>query len=140
MPKSTSAYLSRGFSAFYFSAVAEPEDQDSVVPDGDSVNCCQLKAVVKLRNRLVPLCEISEKPFNCSPLCFLGFAFSGKLIIAPFGFFISYVNLTATALRFTDERFCLQKLYAAFMNLAGNTAQEFKANIQDFIFRIESLL
>ena len=138
MPKS--AYLFCDLSAFYFSAVVEPEDQDSVVPDGDPVNCCQPKAVIKLGNRLVPLCKISEKPFNCSSLCFLGFAFSGKLIIAPLGFFISYVNLTATALRFTDERFYLQKLYAAFMNLAGNTAQEFKANIQDFIFRIESFL
>ena len=138
MPKS--AYLPHGFSAFYFATVVEPEDQDSVVPDSNPVNCCQPKAVIELCNRLVPLCKIREEPFNCSSLCFLGFAFSGKLIIAPFGFFISYVNLTATALRFTDERFYLQKLYAAFMNLAGNTAQEFKANIQDFIFRIESLL
>ena len=86
MPKST--YLFHGFSAFYFSAVVEPEDQDSVVSDGDPVNCCQPKAVIKLGNRLVPLCEISEKPFNCSSLCFLGFAFSGKLIIASLGLFV----------------------------------------------------
>lgn len=46
----------------------------------------------------------------------------------------------SAALRFTDEKFFLQKVYAAFMNLAGNTAQEFKANIMSFVFKIECLL
>ena len=36
MPKS--AYLFHGFSAFYFTAVVEPEDQDSIVSDGNPVD------------------------------------------------------------------------------------------------------
>lgn len=44
------------------------------------------------------------------------------------------------ALIFNDEKFFLQKIYAAYMNLAGNTAKEFKQNIQSFIFKIEYLL
>ena len=45
-----------------------------------------------------------------------------------------------TALRFNDERFFLHKLYGAYMNLAGNTAKEFKQNIRSFVYRIECLL
>ena len=45
-----------------------------------------------------------------------------------------------TALRFNDERFFLHKLYGAYMNLAGNTAKEFKRNIVSFVYRIECLL
>lgn len=45
-----------------------------------------------------------------------------------------------TALRFNDERFFLHKLYGAYMNLAGNTAKEFKQNIGSFVYRIECLL
>lgn len=45
-----------------------------------------------------------------------------------------------TALRFNDERFFLHKLYGAYMNLAGNTAKEFKQNIKSFVYRIECLL
>lgn len=52
----------------------------------------------------------------------------------------SNVCRQSIALRFNDEKFYLQKLYAAFMNLAGNSAHEFKENIRDFIFRIESLI
>lgn len=49
-------------------------------------------------------------------------------------------NRKSIALRFTDEKFFLQKVYAAFMNLAGNTSSEFKNNIMSFVFRIECLL
>ena len=49
-------------------------------------------------------------------------------------------NRKSIAPRFTDEKFFLQKVYAAFMNLAGNTSSEFKNNIMSFVFRIECLL
>ena len=49
-------------------------------------------------------------------------------------------NRKSIALRFTDEKFFLQKVYAAFMNFAGNTSSEFKNNIMSFVFRIECLL
>lgn len=44
------------------------------------------------------------------------------------------------ALRFVDENFHLQKIYAAYMNIAGNTAAEFKNNINSFVLKIECLL
>ena len=47
---------------------------------------------------------------------------------------------TNVALRFVDEHFFLHKLYGAYMNLAGNTAKEFKENIASFVYRIECLL
>lgn len=49
-------------------------------------------------------------------------------------------NARSTALRFNDEKFFLQKVYAAYMNLAGNSAREFKENILSFVYRIECLL
>lgn len=49
-------------------------------------------------------------------------------------------NRKSIVLRFTDEKFFLQKVYAAFMNLAGNTSSEFKNNIMSFVFRIKCLL
>lgn len=41
------------------------------------------------------------------------------------------------AMRFNDERFYLHKLYASFMNLSGNSAQEFKKNIESFVLKVE---
>lgn len=49
-------------------------------------------------------------------------------------------NANSTALRFTDEKFFLQRVYAAFMNLTGNSAREFKENIHSFVLRVEKLL
>lgn len=49
-------------------------------------------------------------------------------------------NKSNTVLRFNDERFFLSKIYAAYMNIAGNSAREFKDNISSFIYRIECLL
>ena len=45
-----------------------------------------------------------------------------------------------TALRFNDEKFFLSKLYGSYINLAGNSAKEFKKNISSFVFKIECLL
>ncbi len=45
-----------------------------------------------------------------------------------------------TALRFNDEKFFLSKLYGSYINLAGNSAKEFKNNISSFVYRIECLL
>lgn len=41
---------------------------------------------------------------------------------------------------FDDEKFYLQKLYATYVNLAGNSAREFKNNIKSFINNVENLL
>jgi len=49
-------------------------------------------------------------------------------------------NSQSKALRFTNEKFFLQKLYATYMNLAGNSSKEFKDNILSFVYRIECLL
>lgn len=46
----------------------------------------------------------------------------------------------SSILRFTDERYYLQKAYAVHMNLIGNTAKEFKDNIQKFIYGVEEKL
>ena len=48
---------------------------------------------------------------------------------------------TANAtLRFDNESFSLHKLYAAYINIAGNTSREFKQNIMEFIENVGSLL
>ncbi|MDO4803200.1 MAG: hypothetical protein Q4A32_00070 [Lachnospiraceae bacterium] len=45
-----------------------------------------------------------------------------------------------TVLLFNDERFFLHKIYASYMNLAGNSAKQFKENIASFVYRVECLL
>lgn len=52
----------------------------------------------------------------------------------------SSYNKENCALRFSDEKFFLQKIYASYINLAGETAKEFKDNIFSFIYRVECLL
>ncbi len=52
----------------------------------------------------------------------------------------SNYNRESCALRFSDEKFFLQKIYAAYINLVGDSAKEFKENIYSFIFRVECLL
>ncbi len=49
-------------------------------------------------------------------------------------------NRSNTALRFNDEKFFLHKIYGSYMNLAGNSAKEFKDNIASFVYRVECLL
>jgi len=44
------------------------------------------------------------------------------------------------ALRFNDEKFFLHRIYGTYMNLSGNSAKEFKDNILNFVYKIESLL
>jgi 5-methylcytosine-specific restriction enzyme subunit McrC len=46
----------------------------------------------------------------------------------------------SSILFFEDEKFYLQKIYAAYMNLAGNSARDFKENIKKFVVSIEYLL
>lgn len=43
-------------------------------------------------------------------------------------------------LRFDNESFSLRKLYASYINIAGNTSKEFKKNIYDFIENVRSIL
>lgn len=43
-------------------------------------------------------------------------------------------------LRFDSDNFSLHKLYASYINIAGNTSKEFKRNINDFIEKVRSLL
>lgn len=52
----------------------------------------------------------------------------------------SNYNRESCALRFSDEKFFLQKIYASYINLVGETAKEFKDNIFSFIYRVECLL
>jgi 5-methylcytosine-specific restriction enzyme subunit McrC len=49
-------------------------------------------------------------------------------------------NRSNTALRFNNEKFFLHKIYGSYMNLAGNSAKEFKDNIASFVYRVECLL
>ena len=49
-------------------------------------------------------------------------------------------NKSNVALMFNDERFFLNKLYGSYINLAGNSAKEFKENIAMFVYRIECLI
>lgn len=49
-------------------------------------------------------------------------------------------NRQNTVLRFNDEKFFLHKIYGSYMNLAGNSAKEFKNNIASFVYRVECLL
>jgi len=43
-----------------------------------------------------------------------------------------------TALHFYDDQFYLKKVHAAYMNIGGNSAKEFKDNIASFIFNDEA--
>ena len=52
----------------------------------------------------------------------------------------SNVIKKSNILFFEDEKFYLQKIYAVYINLAGNTAKDFKNNIKDFVLKIERIL
>lgn len=41
---------------------------------------------------------------------------------------------------FEDDKFHLQKIYAVYMNLVGNSAKDFKKNIKDFVSKIEKII
>lgn len=45
-----------------------------------------------------------------------------------------------SVLRFINEQYYLQKIYAVYINLLGNSAREFKENIRTFILNVEELL
>lgn len=91
------------------------------------------RAILDMKNK-------TSLPFNNDDIyqmAFYGQMLSCKKIILCYP---SNDNRSNTALMFNDERFFLHKIYAAYMNLAGSTAKEFKDNIASFVHRIENLL
>lgn len=91
------------------------------------------RAILDMKNK-------TSQPFknpDVYQMTFYGHMLGCKKIILCYP---SSRNERSSALRFNDEKFFIQKIYGAYMNLAGNTAREFKDNIFNFIYRIECLL
>lgn len=52
----------------------------------------------------------------------------------------SSINRDISTLKFEKDNLYLKKIFAVFINIAGNTSQEFKRNIKIFIDKVMSLL
>lgn len=52
----------------------------------------------------------------------------------------SSCSVENAVLKFENEDFLIKKLYATYINIAGNTANEFKRNIFEFIDKVKNLL
>ena len=110
----------------------------SYIPDllydfSEENDCPKARAILDMKNK-------TSQPFHnpdVYQMAFYGQMLGCKKIILCYP---SSSCKSNTALRFNDEKFYLQRIYASYMNLAGNSAHEFKENIKDFIFKIESLL
>lgn len=91
------------------------------------------RAILDMKNKTSP-------PFHNNDIfqmSFYGQMLSCKKIILCYP---GNENRRNTALRFNDEKFFLRKIYGSYMNLAGNSAKEFKDNIASFVYRVECLL
>lgn len=91
------------------------------------------RAILDMKNK-------TSHPFNNDDIyqmAFYGQMLSCKKIVLCYP---SNENRCNIVLRFTDEKFFLNKIYGSYMNLAGNSAKEFRDNIASFVYRIECLL
>ena len=52
----------------------------------------------------------------------------------------SSVEQDNATLKFDNENFSLKKIYGVYINIAGNTSNDFKRNIFNFIDRIKNLI
>ena len=91
------------------------------------------KAILDMKNK-------TSQPFQNADIYQMNFysqMLSCKKVILCYP---SAERLDSIALRFDEERLSINKLYGAYINIAGNSAKEFKENIRDFIYKIENLV
>lgn len=102
---------------------------DYVESDGEQ----SARAILDMKNK-------TSQPFHNADvyqMSFYGQMLSCTKIILCYPSSESKPNI---ALQFDDEKFFLKKIYGAYMNLAGNSASDFKRNVKDFVFKVECLL
>jgi len=123
---------------YAFCSSSEVYFERSYIPDllydyKESSEKSTARAILDMKNKI-------SLPFHnpdVYQMAFYGQMLNCKKIILCYP---SSENSKSKALRFTNEKFFLQKLYAAYINLAGNSAKEFKENIFSFVYRVECLL
>lgn len=100
--------------------------QDKIYPN--SAYC-----ILDMKNKI-------SKPFSNADvyqMFFYANQLSSKKIILCYP---SSENVSNAVLKFDNDAFSVKKIYAAYINISGDTSKEFKANIYSFIEKVKSLL
>lgn len=122
-------------------ALCRTEDEEfykSYIPDmlygyQDKVLPISAYAILDMKNK-------TSRPFSNADvyqMFFYANQLNSKKVI------LCYPSSRKTAngrLRFDNDSFTIRKLYASYINIAGNTSKEFKSNIYEFIDNVRTLL
>lgn len=99
----------------------------------DKVFPISVYAILDMKNK-------TSKPFSNADVYQMFFyanqLYSKKVILC----YPANKKIMNARLTFDNDSFSIRKLYAAYVNIAGNTSKEFKNNINEFIESVRSLL
>ena len=125
----------QGFASFYN---RDGRIQKSYMPD--LLYDCEEKDGVRTARAILDVKNKISSPFQNDDIYQM--SFYGQLLSCRKAIlcYPSNEDRENIALSFNDERLFLTNVYGAYMNLAGNSAKEFRKNIASFVYRVECLL